>query len=67
MKSVKEIEAEIAELSPVDIRQIAKWLAEYESDLWDKQIEDDSTSGKLDRYIAEALEEYSKGKTRPLS
>jgi len=66
MRSVEEIEAEIAKLNPADVRQVAKWLADYEAELWDKQIEDDVDEGKLDRYINEALEEYRHGKTRPL-
>jgi hypothetical protein len=66
MRSVEEIEAEIAKLKPVEVRQVAKWLAEYEAALWDKQIEDDAAAGRLDRFIKEALEEYRQGKTRPL-
>jgi hypothetical protein len=66
MRSVEEIEAEIAKLNPAAIRKVARWLAEYESKLWDKQIEEDAASGKLDRFINEALEEYSQRKTRAL-
>jgi hypothetical protein len=66
MRSVEEIEAEIAKLKPVEVRQLARWLAEYEAELWDKQIEEDAAAGKLDRFIKEALEEYRQSKTRPL-
>jgi hypothetical protein len=66
MRSVEEIEAEIAKLKPVEVRQVARWLAEYEAELWDKQIVDDAAAGKIDRFIKEALEEYRQGKTRPL-
>ena len=66
MRRVEEIEAEIAKLNPVEVRQVAKWLAEYEAELWDKQIENDAAAGKLDRYLKEALEEYRRGRTRPL-
>jgi len=66
MRSVEEIESEIAKLKPIEVRQVAKWLAEYEAELWDKQIEDDAAARKLDRFIKEALEEYRQGKTRPL-
>jgi hypothetical protein len=66
MRSVEEIEAEIAKLNPIEVRKVAKWLTEYEAELWDKQIEDDAAAGKLDRFIKEALEEYRKGKMRQL-
>ena len=65
MQSVEEIKAEIAKLTPNEVRQIVRWLAEYEAGLWDKQIEEDAAAGKLDRFIEEALEEHRQGKTRP--
>ncbi len=66
MRSVEDIEAEIAKLGPAEVRQVAKWLAEYEAELWDKQIAEDVAGGKLDRFVNEALEEYRQGKTRTL-
>jgi hypothetical protein len=66
MSGFEEIEAEIAKLNPVEVRKAAKWLAEYKAELWDKQIEKDADASKLDRFIKEAFEEYSQGKTTPL-
>ena len=66
MRSIEEIEAEIAKLNPAEVRQIAKWLAEYQAELWDKQIEGDAAAGKLDKFIEEALDEQRRGQTRPL-
>ena len=66
MRSVEEIQSEIAKLNPADVRRIAKWLAEYEADLWDRQITEDAAAGKLDPFVEEALAEYREGKTRPL-
>jgi hypothetical protein len=66
MRSVEEIEAEIAKLTPAEVRQVAKWLAEYEAEFWDKRIEGDTAAGKLDRFIEEALEQHRQGKTRLL-
>jgi hypothetical protein len=66
MRSVEEIEAEIAKLTPSEVLHVAEWLAEYRAELWDKQIEEDAASGKLDRFIEEALDEHRQGKTRPL-
>jgi hypothetical protein len=66
MRSVEEIEAEIAKLKPAEVRQVVRWLAEYGAELWDKQIEEDAVAGKLDRFIEEALDEQRQGRTRPL-
>lgn len=70
MRSVEEIEAEIAKLTPAEVRQVAKWLAEHQAELWDKQIEEDAAAGKLDKFIEEALKEHrilltEKGHQRP--
>jgi hypothetical protein len=64
MQSVEEIESEIVKLKPAEVRILAKWLAEYEADLWDRQISEDAAAGKLDRFVEEALAEYREGKTR---
>jgi hypothetical protein len=66
MRSVKEIEVEIAKLKPAEVRQVAKWLAEYQAELWDEQIQEDAADGKLDQFIEEALQEHRRGGTRPL-
>jgi hypothetical protein len=66
MRSVEEIEAEIAKLTPAEVRKVAGWLAEYQAELWDKKIETDAVAGKLDEFIDEALEEHRRGETRQL-
>ena len=67
MSKVEQIEAEIAELSPAEARQVAKWLEELLADEWDRKIAVDAKAGKLDRFVEEALEEHRQGKTTPLS
>ncbi|BAY93215.1 MULTISPECIES: hypothetical protein [unclassified Tolypothrix] len=54
MSTLPEIEAAIKQLSENDIRQLAAWLEEYLEQMWDKQIETDLVSGKLDKLIAKA-------------
>ena len=49
-----EVESAIKELPEVEVRDLAKWLHEYLEEKWDRQIEDDFTSGKLDRLIDRA-------------
>ena len=66
MSKVEQIESEIAELSPAEARQVAKWLEELLADEWDRQIAADAKAGKLDRFIDEALEEHRQGKPTPL-
>ncbi len=66
MTRLKKIEQDISALSKADLRKLSDWLEEYKSDLWDKQIEEDARSGKLDKLLAEARAQVAVGKIRPL-
>lgn len=66
MSSVEEIERAVAELAPEDLQRFREWFAEFDAELWDRRIERDLGSGRLDALIEEAREEHRKGRTRPL-
>jgi hypothetical protein len=63
--SAAEIIDEVQRLPPAEVFELGRWLREYEAELWDRQIEADIRSGKLDKLGREALEELRAGKTRP--
>ncbi len=65
MSTVKQIEAAIRKLSPKDLAALRDWLAEYEADAWDQQIEQDAASGKLDKLGAKALKDRREGRCTP--
>ena len=44
------------------LRELQRWFADFYGDMWDKQIESDVNSGKLDNLAAQALAEYNDGK-----
>ncbi len=52
--SIKEIESAIAALSPADLASLADWFEEFCSEQWDRQIEEDIKSGRLDALTQEA-------------
>ena len=66
MTKLQKIEQDIASLSRDDFRKLADWLAAYQADLWDRQIEDDVKAGRLDKFIEEAKGELAAGKIRTL-
>ena len=66
MTKLEKIEQEIAALDPTDVRKLAEWLAAYQADLWDRQIEEDAKSGRLDKFTETARIEIASGKFRPL-
>jgi hypothetical protein len=66
MSTALEIENALRALPVKEARAVADWLQEYLEQQWDKQIETDAASGKLDKLAEEALAEYRTGKAKPL-
>lgn len=64
--SVKEIESAVSELPPEELRQFRAWFADFDAELWERQIEEDVSSGRLDTLVEEARAEHQRGRTRPL-
>lgn len=66
MTKLEKIEQEIASLTPGEVAKLAQWFAAFQADLWDKQIETDARTGRLDRLADQAIASHHAGKTRPL-
>jgi len=66
MSKVDEIKAAIEALPEEDYAQLRQWFSEKDWQKWDRQIEIDSDSGRLDFLIKEALDEKGKGKLKKL-
>ena len=66
MLKIEEIEATIESLSEDEYARLREWFYERDLEKWDRQIEIDSESGKLDFLIREALDEKAKGNLKEL-
>jgi hypothetical protein len=66
MTTLLEIEAAIKQLPESDVRQLAAWLQTYLDETWDRQIEEDLASGKLDNLIAQAEADIAANNVRDL-
>jgi hypothetical protein len=66
MTNLLEIEAAIKQLPENDVRQLATWLQNYLNEKWDRQIESDLASGKLDALIAKAEADIAANNVRDL-
>ena len=66
MTRIEEIENAVASLPVEENRQFRDWFLERDWAQWDKQIQADSESGKLDFLVQEAKEEKSRGNLRDL-
>jgi hypothetical protein len=64
MENIKSIEKAVESLPPSDLAEFRRWFAEYDAAAWDKQIEQDATSGKFDALAAEALADFRSGTSR---
>jgi hypothetical protein len=62
--SVKEIEQAITQLPKRELTELVIWLEQYHHQVWDKQIENDLDSGRLDTLLSEV---ESESKERKLS
>ena len=63
---VKQIEKAITQLPAKELAELVSWLEDYHAQVWDKRIEDDLESGRLDALLAEVDQEYEAGLTQPL-
>ena len=66
MLNVEEILSSIESLPKEEFAKLRKWFCERDWEKWDREIEEDSKSGKLDYLIKEALSEKEDGKLKEL-
>ena len=64
--SITELEKAVTELSEKELSRFREWFDEYFAEVWDKQIERDAASGRLDELLKEVDEEYNAGLSKPL-
>ncbi len=57
---VKTLEQDVEKLDEKELMRFAKWFANYQDRLWEKQITKDAVSGRLDFLIEEAQSERAK-------
>ncbi len=66
MSTPAEIEEAIAKLPAAEFRELLRRLNEREAESWDRQIEEDAKSGKLDALYHRLIAEEGDGPKVPL-
>ena len=66
MTTISEIEAAVRSLSPQDLTAFRAWFAQFDAELWDRQLEEDAASGRLDALAEEALRDLHEGRCTDL-
>ena len=66
MTKVENLEREVRDLSARELANFREGFAEFDAAEWDRQIEEDVGSGKLDRLADAALADHNAGRSRKL-
>ena len=63
MGDVENLERQVKDLSPEELAAFRKWFLAYEWEVWERQLEQDVTAGKLDVLAEKALRDHAAGKS----
>jgi hypothetical protein len=66
MTKIETLEREVEKLTREELAAFREWFIEYDWQAWDRELEQDVAAGKLDKFAAEALEEFKRGKTKEI-
>lgn len=66
MSRVETIEQEVQKLSPQELADFREWFAQYDAQAWDRKLEEDVESGKLDALAERALRDHKAGNSHEL-
>jgi len=66
MTKTEKLEQEIKKLNPNELSAFREWFQNYDSEVWDNQIEDDIKKGKLEQLANKAIEEHKSGRTKEI-
>lgn len=61
MLTLDQIESAILQLPPNEYKELSKWFADRDYQLWDEQLEQDIKDGKLEALAQEAIAEFEAG------
>jgi hypothetical protein len=62
MSTVEEVEAALRQMTAEELAAFRAWYAEFDAQEWDRQLESDAASGKLDWLIEEARKDRQEGR-----
>ena len=66
MARIEELANEVQQLSRDELAAFRDWFRKYDSDEWDREIEEDISAGRLENLAKEAIAEHKAGRTKEL-
>lgn len=64
--TLQQLEQTVSELPPEQFAKFREWFLAFDADNWDRQIEADVSSGRLDRLVAEEIAKHRNGESTRL-
>jgi major membrane immunogen (membrane-anchored lipoprotein) len=66
MLTMKELEQAVSSLPREELARFREWFDEFDAKAWDKQLEADVKTGKLNKITEAANSDYRAGKAKEL-
>lgn len=66
MDRIVKLENEIRSLSDEELSAFRQWFREFDSEVWDREVEADVRAGKLDSFADKAIADHRSGKSASL-
>jgi len=66
MSNLQEIEQAVSQLSAEELADFRAWFAEFDAEMWDRQLEEDVAAGRLDSLAQRALQHLREGRCTDL-
>ncbi len=62
MSNVQEIERAVSQLSSADLTAFRVWFSEFDTEVWDRQFEENVAAGRLNSLAERALQHLNAGR-----
>ena len=66
MTKIEQLERDVERLTPQELASFRKWFEAFDAGVWDRRIEADVASGKLDALADAAIKDHQAGRSRKL-
>jgi hypothetical protein len=66
MRKIEKIENEVQQLNKDELAAFRNWFIQFDSDEWDREIEEDALKGRFDLLAQEAISAHNSGRIKKL-
>ncbi len=66
MDTLQDIQTAVSQLSAQQLAAFRAWFAEFDAEIWDRELERDVAAGRLDALAEEALQALREGQCTDL-